>query len=39
MNKYESPKVEVIELEKNDVITLSGGGATGNTGGGGLDFD
>ena len=42
MNKYETPKVEVIELEKNDVITasgLSGGGATGNTGGGGLDFD
>ena len=42
MNKYEAPKVEVIELEKNDVITasgLTGGGANSNTGGGGLDFD
>lgn len=42
MNKYETPKMELVELAKNDVITasgLTGGGATDNTGGGGLDFD
>ncbi len=42
MKQYEAPVIEVIELLKTDVITtsgLTGGGATGNTGGGGLDFD
>ena len=42
MNKYEAPNMEVVEFAKNDVITtsgLTGGGANGNTGGGGLDFD
>ena len=36
--KYEAPEMNIIEISANDVITASGitgGGATGNTGGGG----
>ena len=37
--KYEAPKMQVIEVSAMDVIKTSGGitggGATGNTGGGG----
>ena len=40
MNKYEAPKMEVVEITACDIITTSGitgGNNTGEIGGGGLE--